>query len=993
MGRTGRKRQGKCILLLTETEEKKYSQAKDTYERIQRLIARGGLIRYYGPNPTILPASYKPVICKKKIDVGVYQPKENTKKRKRGGGNGLAVALSDFTPEGVLKPYVESSFIRSFGGTFGNMQEVRDAHWPVLKTRDAVNRYMPLQSRLQTTFRVGHGRRTRHFVQLVEKIEHQILHPHESFQASKPTATRLVLPSKHKKKKAATKPSTEGDFEDFLEHTDVSRIIESVAPHKRDKGKQKMMDEDFDPSFGLEESSPPSWEPMLSDHMFENPSPGQSLLSMDQPSPPLTTATSIGEMQTNMKVVMEDEDEFDDFPDDFFIEHADAFMIAEPPNTTAFDSSLEPLFPFEKNTGEKQEEAKVVFLWAQELPNFGDKALVEFEKKQERFKAVYGRYANMKFIPKYRVASEVQGSLRINENVYGSSLLFNPQSPTLGHRSPSLSKEPQVVENDLEALNDDISSPPVAFTNHSSPRENSIVLQDDQFELDFNEDMLANFLENKFSEDEGHDFSTFLFEPENEETKQTQQHIMKRSLLYAKEDTSSRKADNSKTEADAHFDLRGQQEETLEENKTKAYFEEEEEEPIFVIDFDQLTDDDLSIPETESKKSPVVVIESKEKETSHMDPKDEALETNAEPSSPRKRDKCISSFGKDISTSFSPDLPNKDTGKNAREGILIESSDDDGDKEQARHSNSKAGNNRITVDSSDEESALDTDKLLPPSLTTTPNIDQRKSISPASGFDREDSESPLVRRYPRKRTRIISEDEPGSPVSLLSLSKGLHSPSPFRNDDSETSPIAVRRRLKKRATIEDDDDSVVAIESTRKRLKQKLSSDSFDNDDEEGFEIASTTRNSFLERLQQSGYGAHRNRQFSKENYENPFIDDEAEKSEDGGHTEEEASDGSSLMNSFIDDSSSVDPSSRLSNDDRSSTNHGNLYLHDLIESQPLSDRHWMNRFNAEKWLNNHTGEDLEAVTEEEEEIESIQDFSSAFDNPAANLIDDDDFM
>ncbi|KAH8556665.1 P-loop containing nucleoside triphosphate hydrolase protein, partial [Umbelopsis sp. PMI_123] len=69
LGRTGRKRKGRCLLLLTELEERKYKQAKDNYKRVQDMIARRDAISYYPFNPVILPSGIRPVPAKTMLSI------------------------------------------------------------------------------------------------------------------------------------------------------------------------------------------------------------------------------------------------------------------------------------------------------------------------------------------------------------------------------------------------------------------------------------------------------------------------------------------------------------------------------------------------------------------------------------------------------------------------------------------------------------------------------------------------------------------------------------------------------------------------------------------------------------------------------------------------------------------------------------------------------------------------------------------------------------
>ncbi|ODQ66496.1 hypothetical protein NADFUDRAFT_82299, partial [Nadsonia fulvescens var. elongata DSM 6958] len=72
MGRTGRKRQGRIVMLLSDNEDKKLDKAIDNYQYIQKLLTqtdRFVLTR----GDRILPEKIKPVCIKKEIEI----PNEN----------------------------------------------------------------------------------------------------------------------------------------------------------------------------------------------------------------------------------------------------------------------------------------------------------------------------------------------------------------------------------------------------------------------------------------------------------------------------------------------------------------------------------------------------------------------------------------------------------------------------------------------------------------------------------------------------------------------------------------------------------------------------------------------------------------------------------------------------------------------------------------------------------------------------------------------------
>jgi len=72
MGRTGRKRDGKVVLLFSSNEEQKFDKAMGGYEYIQLHIMKGELISLAPPN-RIIPKDFEPEVVQKMIEI----PEEN----------------------------------------------------------------------------------------------------------------------------------------------------------------------------------------------------------------------------------------------------------------------------------------------------------------------------------------------------------------------------------------------------------------------------------------------------------------------------------------------------------------------------------------------------------------------------------------------------------------------------------------------------------------------------------------------------------------------------------------------------------------------------------------------------------------------------------------------------------------------------------------------------------------------------------------------------
>ncbi|KAI9254869.1 hypothetical protein BY458DRAFT_492854 [Sporodiniella umbellata] len=221
MGRTGRKRQGKCIMLMTEQEDKKFTQAKETYTRIQRLITQSGTLNYYRYNPKILPENYKPTIERKVLVIGSYQS-TNKRKRMPGHDRSMISAEGKLTESGTLS--LLNFYKRS------SINEILSLDWPSKSLRRSLNNYLPLNTHEKPSFRVGHSRRTLDFIHLVKRIEHRILHPGEEDNLPKRQQTQMILPKKRTKKKKRYDEDSlainDDDFQEFLEANNTSNFLD-----------------------------------------------------------------------------------------------------------------------------------------------------------------------------------------------------------------------------------------------------------------------------------------------------------------------------------------------------------------------------------------------------------------------------------------------------------------------------------------------------------------------------------------------------------------------------------------------------------------------------------------------------------------------------------------------------------------------------------------------------------------------------------------------
>ncbi|KAK4516388.1 sphinganine kinase lcb4 [Mucor velutinosus] len=947
MGRTGRKRMGKCILLHTEEEEKKFNKAKDAYANVQRMISRGGAIKYYKPEPQILPVNYKPTICRKQLVVGTYQPKISTKKRRKKAES------TDYTQDGFLQDEAERSFIRAFCNArhnYTSMDQITSAFWPKDKTVHSVSKFVPLQSRLQATHRIGHSKRTLQLSNLVEKMEYRIMHPEEKISAHIPKQmTQLKLPSKfstntltmptpRKRRKAPSNARLDDDdFDAFMQNNNINQIVDLPLPEddqetrppivqqqpKVNKGKSRMtlsqemreinvMTEDMDVDASQQASSslpswdnePRSWEQMLPDDVFEDVDPlpdlGQQGPSIQTsflnntprtPTPPsrrpIHQLPSPAPLQPSASLMSESDsgDEFDFSLDASFLEQADA--LAKSKTELGFDDALEPRFDFEKTSSVSGKENKVSTLIWPSHPPFSEKGLRLLEERQKRLEARTGHYIHMQFKKPATRNSDPQSS---------------PAVTATATAIPSPPPPPEQLDHSME-----------------EPEKNA---EEDEFcDLDFNEDMFANFLENKI-DDDGYYAENFMFGQGETST----QNIAEQSILLA----------------------------------------------------------DLATEQPSTSHEPIVL----------------SYPQHAHPSSAPPLSKSTQNQSQSQNYQWYKDASTKE------EDIIefdVDALSSASDEETATAPQDAATNKHDTLQRQPSIFSIEDSQDIPQQKEQDEHVELSEDGSAIS---------PIVHRHRRKI--IISEDEQESPSLLSALSKGLYTPSPLRRAAESESPVLIRRKLK-RTLIEDDDDEQVEEEDSvddndkqtkskgRKRLKRKTV-----HDEDDDFVVLPPSEQELKRRLLQSRElnKKHHKKQYhasaQDEGFTNPFVEHEADYSSDGSHTDEDVeglfnSSASSVLNSFIvddDDCSSIGNGSALSASDGLGPP---MVLRTLDEDDPIRriGKHWMNRFNADKWLNVNEEDDSVVISEEEMgSEESISDFTSDLREPLVPVADDDgDFM
>lgn len=132
MGRTGRKRDGHVLVLLSQgKEEENYKRAWDDYRFIQGEIESGNKFIYqHDQSPRILPRDIVPAVDKQHIEIPFENTQLEPKKRTQAtkGGKKVKIVKPFFMPEGVKTGFMKASRIGKDDGSEEDEDEDEDLY-------------------------------------------------------------------------------------------------------------------------------------------------------------------------------------------------------------------------------------------------------------------------------------------------------------------------------------------------------------------------------------------------------------------------------------------------------------------------------------------------------------------------------------------------------------------------------------------------------------------------------------------------------------------------------------------------------------------------------------------------------------------------------------------------------------------------------------------------------------------------------------------------
>ncbi|KAM0343892.1 hypothetical protein ACHAPU_008161 [Fusarium lateritium] len=271
MGRTGRKREGKIVLLLMRgKEEDQFAKSKDNYEKMQTLICEGSRFNFrFDLSTRIVPREFRPEVDKRHVDIPIEntQDKSLPEPKKRRVPAGKKKPPKKFhMPDGVETGFQSVASMLKVGGKGKQAKSKRNPelddfaivpelsrvflvdeelnelnrayrdlpfNHSIIEETDMPNMtaYPELQRQLRPVFRLKHGTRTKRFV----KIWNKMAYDQESLVLpcrSQDTSNYLEIPVHAF---AGSEPNTESGEETA---TTQARPAKKKAPGGKKQNKQ-----------------------------------------------------------------------------------------------------------------------------------------------------------------------------------------------------------------------------------------------------------------------------------------------------------------------------------------------------------------------------------------------------------------------------------------------------------------------------------------------------------------------------------------------------------------------------------------------------------------------------------------------------------------------------------------------------------------------------------------------------------------------------------
>ncbi|XP_027272307.1 Fanconi anemia group M protein isoform X2 [Cricetulus griseus] len=188
MGRTGRRRQGRIVVILSEgREERTYNQSQSNKRNIYKAISGNRqVLHFYQGSPRMVPEKINPELHKMFITHGVYEPEKSRSVQRKSLSSRRGMKATNSNKDGLLsreefnlwnKLYRlgDSDTVKGVAlpeSHFPSLQEDRVTKEPTTGIRQlSLSEWSVWQDHPLPTHQVDHSDRCRHFIGVIQMIE------------------------------------------------------------------------------------------------------------------------------------------------------------------------------------------------------------------------------------------------------------------------------------------------------------------------------------------------------------------------------------------------------------------------------------------------------------------------------------------------------------------------------------------------------------------------------------------------------------------------------------------------------------------------------------------------------------------------------------------------------------------------------------------------------------------------------------------------------
>lgn len=169
MGRTGRKRKGKIVLLMADGREAtKYKDAVTKYKRVQNAITRGQITLFPFP-PRILPPDANPTCHLVHVDIPEYINPESKKKIGKVQSKEKGLGSGSSSRAGYLDPEEEDRFQKQFLLSGRNIRKITLESSLARQRRKRLHGQAP-NIDADTTSIIGHSDTTLGYLEIIDRM-------------------------------------------------------------------------------------------------------------------------------------------------------------------------------------------------------------------------------------------------------------------------------------------------------------------------------------------------------------------------------------------------------------------------------------------------------------------------------------------------------------------------------------------------------------------------------------------------------------------------------------------------------------------------------------------------------------------------------------------------------------------------------------------------------------------------------------------------------